>query len=127
MTAGLTLPSPYYLDLIAEFTPRPITNDVELAVTQQRINSILDRNNLNQDDRDYLRLLGILVYDYEEKNEQFPKLTDAELLQTLMEDYDLEIQDFLAIFEQEQAVLDILSGKRNLNSQESFKVRALIL
>ena len=126
MTAGLALPSSYYLDLIAEFTPRPIKNDIELQATQQRINSILDRNNLNQDDRDYLRVLGILIYDYEEKTEQFPELTDGELLQTLMEDYDLKIQDFLGIFEQEQTVLDILSGKRNLNSQERFKVRSLI-
>jgi HTH-type transcriptional regulator/antitoxin HigA len=69
----------------------------------------------------------MLVYDYEDKNEQFPKLTDGELLQTLMEDYNLEIRDFLGIFEQEQTILDILDGKRQLNSQETFKLRSLIL
>jgi HTH-type transcriptional regulator/antitoxin HigA len=127
MTIGLTSPSPYYLNLITEFAPRPITNDAELMATQQRINSILDRNNLNQDDRDYLRILGMLVYDYEEKNEKFPELTDAELLQTLMEDYDLKTPDFLEIFQQEQTILDILNGKRQLNSQEAFKLRSLIL
>ena len=89
-----------------------------------RINTILDhQKNLSQDDRDYINVLGMLVYDYEEKNEQFPKLTDGELLQTLMEDYNLEIRDFLGIFEQEQTILDILDGKRQLNSQETFKLR----
>jgi HTH-type transcriptional regulator / antitoxin HigA len=127
MTTGLTTPSPYYLNLIAEFAPRPITNDAELVATQQRINSIIDNKNLNQDDRDYLRVLGILIYDYEEKNERFPELTDGELLQTLMKDYNLKVQDFLGIFDQEQTILDILNGKRNLNSQETFKVRSLIL
>ncbi|MFN6559708.1 MAG: type II toxin-antitoxin system HigA family antitoxin [Nostoc sp. ChiSLP01] len=127
MTTGLTTPSPYYLNLIAEFPPRPITNDAELVATQQRINSIIDNKNLNQDDRDYLRVLGILIYDYEEKNERFPELTDGELLQTLMKDYDLKIQDFLGIFDGEETILDILNGKRNLNSQESFKVRSLLL
>ena len=123
MTIGLTSPSSYYLNLITEFAPRPITNDAELMATQQRINSILDRNNLNQDDhRDYLRVLRMLVYDYEEKNEKFPELTDAELLQTLMEDYDLKISDFLVIFQQEQTILDILNGKRQLNYQEAFKL-----
>ncbi|WP_292763121.1 transcriptional regulator [Nostoc sp. NOS(2021)] len=68
MTTGLTTPSPYYLNLIAEFAPRPITNDAELVATQQRINSIIDNKNLNQEDRDYLRVLGILIYEYEEKN-----------------------------------------------------------
>ena len=127
MMTGLTIPSPYYLSLITEFAPRPITNDLELSITQQRINTILDQKNLSQDDRDYINVLGMLVYDYEEKNEQFPKLTDGELLQTLMEDYNLEIQDFSGIFEQEQTILDILDGKRQLNSQETFKLRSLIL
>ena len=66
--------------------PRPITNDAELIATQQRINDLLEQKNLNQDDRDYLRVLGILIYEYEEKNESFPVLTDRELLQTLMEE-----------------------------------------
>jgi len=127
MTTGLTTPSPYYLNLITEFAPRPITNDAELMANQQRINSILDKKNLNQDDRDYLIVLGMLVYDYEEKNEQFPKLNDGELLQTLIEDYNLKIPDFLEIFQQEQTILDILNGKRQLNSQEAFKLRSLIL
>jgi HTH-type transcriptional regulator / antitoxin HigA len=126
MITGLTIPSPYYLSLITEFAPRPITNDLELSITQQRINTILDQKNLSQDDRDYINVLGMLVYDYEEKNEQFPKLTDGELLQTLMGDYNLEIQDFLGIFEKEQTILDILDGKRQLNSQETFKLRSLI-
>ncbi|MFK0730529.1 MAG: type II toxin-antitoxin system HigA family antitoxin [Gloeotrichia echinulata GP01] len=127
MTTGLTTPSPYYLNLITEFPPRPITNEAEFMETQQRINSIIDQKNLNQDDRDYLRVLGILVYDYEEKNEPFPKLTDSELLKTLMDDYNLKIQDLLGIFELEKIILDILNGKRTLTSQEAFKVRALIL
>jgi len=125
MTTGLTKPSPYYLKLITEFAPRPITNDADLIATQQRINDLLDQKPLNQDDHDYLRVLGMLVYDYEEKTEQFPELTDAELLQTLMEDYNLTIQDLLGIFEQEQTIVDILNGKRKLNSQEALKVRRL--
>jgi len=74
MTTGLRTPSTYYLSLITKFPPRPITNDAELIANQQMINSILDKNNLNQDDQDYLRVLGMLVYEYEEKNEQFPEL-----------------------------------------------------
>ncbi|NER92311.1 MAG: transcriptional regulator [Symploca sp. SIO1B1] len=127
MTTGLTTPSSYYLNLIAKFPPRPITNDAELIANQQMINSILDKNHLNQDDQDYLRVLGMLVYEYEEKNEQFPELTDRELLQTLMEDYNLKISDLLGIFQEEEVILDILNGKRKLNAQETFKVRSALL
>jgi HTH-type transcriptional regulator/antitoxin HigA len=47
------------------FPPRPITNEIEWRNIQQRINTILEKKNLTQEDRDYLRVLGMLVYDYE--------------------------------------------------------------
>lgn len=127
MTTGLTNPSHYYLNLIADFVPRPITNEADLIATQQRINSILDQNNLNQDDRDYLKVLGILVYEYEEKNEPIPELTDGELLQTLMEEYNLQIENFLGIFEEEKTILDILAGNRKMNKKEALEVRSQFL
>ena len=127
MTTGLIKPSNYYLNLITDFAPRPITNEMELVATQERINSILDKQSLNQDEQDYLRVLGMLVYEYEDKNEPMPDLTDAEFIQTLMEECNLQIQDFIGIFAQEQTVLDILAGKRKLSPQEYFKIRSLTL
>jgi HTH-type transcriptional regulator / antitoxin HigA len=47
----------------------PITNEIEWRNIQQRINTNLDKKNLTQEDRDYLRVLGMLVYDYEQKFE----------------------------------------------------------
>ncbi len=41
MTTGLKTPSPYYLDLVTEFAPRPITNEAELIATQERVNELL--------------------------------------------------------------------------------------
>ncbi len=125
MTTGLKTPSPDYLDLVTEFAPRPIRNEAELIATQERVNELLDGKKLNQDDRDYLRVLGMLIYEYEETNESFPVLTDRELLETLMKEYNLKIEDFLSIFGQEQTILDVLNG--NLTSEEAVKVQSLIL
>ncbi|MCV3214220.1 transcriptional regulator [Plectonema radiosum NIES-515] len=63
MTSCLKTPSSYYIELITTFPPRPITNEAELIATKNRINSILDNRNLTQNDRDYLKVLGTLVYD----------------------------------------------------------------
>lgn len=60
--------------------PRPITNDAEFNATQAQIHLILDRSQLTQDDRDYLKVLGMLVYDYEEQHEPMPMLKGTELL-----------------------------------------------
>jgi HTH-type transcriptional regulator/antitoxin HigA len=125
MTTGLKKPSNYYIELMTVFPPRPITNKAELLATQQRINSILDTRNLTQDDRDYLIILGLLVYEYEEKYESMPELTDRELLQGLMEEYNLQIQDFLNIFDTKETIIQILEGKKSINSQEFKKIAEL--
>ena len=114
-----------YLNLVMDFPPRPITNDSEWENIQQRINTILDKKQLTQDDRDYLRVLGMLVYDYEQKFEPMPKLKNAELLEALMQDYDIKIQDFLAIFDTEETILAILQNKRKMTIEEYQQLSSL--
>jgi HTH-type transcriptional regulator / antitoxin HigA len=65
----LTPPSSYYMEMVTTFPPRPIANDADFVATQERINSILDKKVITQDDRDYLMALGLLIYDYEEQHE----------------------------------------------------------
>jgi HTH-type transcriptional regulator/antitoxin HigA len=80
MTSGLKTPSNYYIKLLTTFTPRPITNEQELIATQNKINSILDKGNITQDDVDYLKVLGTHVYDYEQQHEKMPTLKGVALL-----------------------------------------------
>ncbi len=110
MTTGLKMPSSYYMQLINAFPPRPITDDAELLATQARINAILDRSPLTQDDQDYLKVLGTLVYEYEERTEVFPRLTGLALLKSLMTEMNLLPQDLVPILEDESIVDGILSG-----------------
>jgi HTH-type transcriptional regulator/antitoxin HigA len=112
MTIGLKKSNDDYLNLVIEFPPRPITNEIEWRNIQQRINTILEKKNLTQEDRDYLRVLGMLVYDYEQKFEPMPKLEKVELLEALMQDYDIKMQDFLNVFDTEETILAILQNKR---------------
>jgi HTH-type transcriptional regulator / antitoxin HigA len=77
------------MELANNFLPRPIATEAELTIIQARINSLLDKAPLTQDDRDYLKVLGTLVYDYEEKHEPMPTLRGIELLKALMEESDL--------------------------------------
>lgn len=59
------------LELITAFPPRPIDTELEYAATQTQINKILDKGELNSDDRAYLKILGLTIYDYEEQTESF--------------------------------------------------------
>jgi HTH-type transcriptional regulator/antitoxin HigA len=124
MTTGLKTPSCYYIELITTFPPRPITNDAELIATQNQINSILDKGKLIQDDRDYLKVLGTLVYDYEDKNEPMPILKGIELLKALLEESNLQPKDLASICQSESIVLDILDGKRELTASQIKELAA---
>jgi HTH-type transcriptional regulator / antitoxin HigA len=119
MTTGLKTPSSYYMTLINTFPPRPVTNDAELNATQAQIHLILDRSQLTQDDRDYLKVLGMLVYDYEEQHEPMPTLKGTELLKALMEESNLQPDDLVSIFGSESVVLDVLSHKSQLTDHQT--------
>lgn len=114
MTSGLKSPSNYYLELVTEFPPRPITNEAELLATQKRIDFILDKGQINQEEKDYIKVLGMLAYDYEEKHEPMPQLSQAELLQALLEEANLQPQDLVPVLGSEAIVLEILAGTRSI-------------
>ncbi len=118
MTTGIKNPSKYYIELINSFPPRPINNEAELIATQNKINSILDKQNLTQDDKDYLRVLGMLVYEYEEAHEIIPEIKGVELLQALSEELGIHDRDLLNIFKEESIILDILRGKQKLTIEQ---------
>ena len=118
MTTGIKNPSKYYIELINAFPPRPITNEAELIATQKQINSILDQKQLNQDDRDYLKVLGMLVYEYEEKHEPIPEIRGVELLKAVSEEFGLKHKDLISIFNNELVILDILQGKKQLTKEQ---------
>jgi HTH-type transcriptional regulator/antitoxin HigA len=109
------------------FQARPITNEIEWRNIQQRINTILEKKNLTQENRDYLRVLGMLVYDYEQKFEPMPKLENAELLDALMQEYDAKIQDFLNVFDTEETILAILQNKRKMTIEEYQQLSSLYI
>ncbi len=71
-----------------------------------------------QDDRDYLKFLGTLVYDYEQQHEKMPTLKGIALFQALLEESELQPKDLVAILESESIVLDVLNGKRKLTEKE---------
>ncbi|ACK69356.1 putative transcription regulator with HTH domain [Gloeothece citriformis PCC 7424] len=122
MTSGFKTTSNYYLELMTNFPPRPISNEEELIATQKRINSILDKGQLNQDEKDYLRVLGMLVYEYEEKYEPIPKLEGVELLKAMIEEDNLQPKDFGRV----SRVRNILEGKREITEEEKANLVCLI-
>ncbi|MEO1689968.1 MAG: transcriptional regulator [Cyanobacteria bacterium J06631_6] len=103
-----------YIQLLQQFPPRPISNDEELEATQAVIDKLLDLPQLSQDESDYLNVLGMLVFDYEQKGEPIPDIYGVELLKVLLAERQLRQKDLVPVFKTESIVSDILNGKRQL-------------
>ncbi|MEG4007816.1 transcriptional regulator [Microcoleus sp. Pol11C1] len=72
----------------------------------------MDKGELTSDERDYLNVLGTLVYEYEQTLEPIPDIYGIELLKALIEEFSLRQKDLVPIFKTESIVSDILHEKR---------------
>jgi HTH-type transcriptional regulator/antitoxin HigA len=114
-----------YIELLKTFPPRPITAEEELIATQKAIDSLLDKGELTSDERDYLNVLGTLVYEYEQTLEPIPDIYGLELLKALIEEFELRQKDLVPIFKAESIVSDILHEKRQLTTENIQKLAEL--
>lgn len=121
MTHGLT-DEDLYTSLLLTFPPRPIRTEKQFEATQEIINQLIDKAELTEDERDYLNLLGALVYEYEEQAVDVPDIYGIEMLEVLIEDFGLRQKDLTSIFKTESIVSDILNRKRNLTVEHIQKL-----
>ena len=122
MTNGLKIPSSYYLQLINDFPPRPINNETELLATQEQIDAIVDKQNITQDDKDYLKVLGTLVYEYEQKHELMPVPQGIKLVKALMTEDNLQPRDLISVFGDESTVGLVLEKKQEITARQIQKL-----
>ncbi|MCZ8065670.1 MULTISPECIES: type II toxin-antitoxin system HigA family antitoxin [unclassified Microcystis] len=103
-----------YLELLKQYPPRPIHNEEDLEMMQEVINRLLDKPQLTVEEREYLNVLGSLIYEYEENQEPIPDIYGLELLKFILEEKNLQKQDLLSIFESKSTLDDILDGQQEL-------------
>lgn len=111
-----------YLELLKQYPPCLIRNKKELEDTEKVVNSLLDKLELDKlqltiEEREYLSVLAVLIYEYEEKNQELiPDIYGIELLKTILEERSLQKQDLLPIFENRSTLDNIFDGKEELTS-----------
>ncbi len=107
-----------YMQLLQDFPPRPITSEEDFAATQTVINRLLDKPELTPEEEDYLDVLGALVSEYENQQEDLiPDIYGVELLKVLIAEQNLKQKDLVSIFKTESIVSDVLNEKRQLTTR----------
>lgn len=109
-----------YLELLKQYPPRLIRNKKELESTEKVVSSFLDKIELDKlqltiEEREYLSVLAVLIYEHKEKNQELiPNIYGIELLKVILEERTLQKQDLLFIFENQSTLDDIFDGQREL-------------
>jgi len=80
------------------------------------IDSLIDKGALNEDEDDYLDVLGDLVRKYETENHPMPAVSDADMLRHLIEARETTQASVAAETGiAESTISEILAGKRGLS------------
>ncbi len=125
-TARRLSPSPAnYLALIRRFPLRPIASEVELDRATAVMNSLVDREDLDRAEEDYLDVLSDLVERYEDKHHPIrtDDLSDAELLEHLLEAKgETQAQVARRAGIAASTISEVLAGKRRLTRAQIVKL-----
>ncbi|PZO39391.1 MAG: transcriptional regulator [Pseudanabaena frigida] len=111
-----------YIDLLLEFPPRPIHSEEDLDAVQKVVYDLIDRGNLSTDEEEYLNVLGTLVEQYEQVHHPIPDIYGVELIEALLEEFDLKQKDLVPIFKTESIVSAVLNGHRKLMTEHIEKL-----
>lgn len=112
-----------YLALVRRVPLRPIRSDADLDVAVATIDALLDRDDLNTGEQDYLDVLSDLVHRYEHEEHPMPPLSDAEMLKHLLEARGISQTQLAQSTDiAESTISAVLSGKRDLSRRHISKL-----
>jgi HTH-type transcriptional regulator / antitoxin HigA len=111
-----------YVDLLNEFPPRPIKSEQEFTAVQKVVDVLLDAKQLSTDQKEYLNLLGIIIYEYEGKKVGIPDIYGVDLLNVLIDEWGLKQKELIPIFKTESIVSAVLNGHRQLTVEHIQKL-----
>ena len=114
-----------YLELVRRCPLRPIRSEAELDRAIVMINELIDRDQLDGDEEDYLDVLGDLVERYEDKAHPIltDDLTESEMLQHLIEAKGVkQVEVVRSTGIAESTLSEVLAGKRRLTRWQMLKL-----
>src|SRR5262249_7223962 len=101
-----------YARLLSRVLPVPIESEKEHVEAHRLVDSLISKPNCSPEELALLRLVGILIQQYETRGRDIPRAKPHEMLQFLMEENGLRQRDLLDIFGTRPIVSEVVRGKR---------------
>ena len=121
MRAAATINPQKYGRLLATTLPVAIETEEENERMLAKVSQLMTKGeeNLSPEERRLLKLMAILVEDFEERAYPTPEPTPREMLRFLMEQRHLRQRDLLHIFGSRSVASAVVNGKRGISKAQA--------
>jgi len=110
---------PEYARLLSNTLPSVIHSEAQNEEYLEQVAVLLKREEtLTNAEKEFVRLLTLLIEDFEEKNYALPKAGPLEVIAFLMDQHGLKQKDLTTVFGTKSITSEVLSGKRELNKEQ---------
>ena len=118
MIAIAAAAQPEYARLLAESLPTVIDSEGLNELYLEQVSELLRReDSLSPAETQLLKLLTLLIEDFEEKHYAVPRSGPLATVRFLMDQHNLKQKDLTDIFGTPSITSEVLSGKRELNKE----------
>ncbi len=118
MTAITAAAQPEYARLLTESLPTVIDSEGLNELYLEQVSELLRReSSLSAAERQLMKLLTLLIEDYEEKHYDLPETSPLAMIAFLMDQHGLKQKDLSDVFGTPSITSEVLSGKRELNKE----------
>lgn len=114
-----------YLELVQYVPLRPIRTEAELDEAINMVDYLIDRKQMNADEKDYLAVLADLIEKYEDVHYPMEKPVEKDMLRFLLEAKGVtQAQVAKDCRIAESTISEVLKGVRKLNRNHIAKLSA---
>ena len=113
-----------YGALLSKIKPEVIRGEQQNAHFIAKLEELTSLENVTPAQEKLIKLLTVLVEEYESKYYPVPDAGPLDIIRHLMEQHSLRQKDLVDVFGTESIVSDVLNGKRDLTKDHILRLSA---
>lgn len=114
-----------YTGLLTGFSPVAIENSAEHTRALKTVTALMDKESRSRAETSLLKLLAVLIEDYEQKRYSMGDASPLDSLKELMRARGVQAKDLWPVFGSKGITSEVLNGKRGISNEMARKLGAL--
>jgi HTH-type transcriptional regulator/antitoxin HigA len=111
-----------YTRLLTGFSPVAIENNAEHVRALRAAAALIERQDRSSAETLLLKLLAVLIENYEQKHYSMGEVSPLDALQELMRSREMKAKDLWPLFGSKGIASDVLNGKRGISKEAAKKL-----